>query len=187
MSRTTYASLFEAIGTTYGSGDGTSTFNLPDLRGRVVVAVGSNGHVATLGQNEGNADASRSPLHTHSVPAHSHGLGTLAVALAGNHNHSLPGRVDRQLATCTSQCLVNYPNIGPKLPRVDVHRASRLRGSRPCRGLSGSSPASFDGRPPVIRTGKTLAGICRSRRPPAGIPVRDVRGMDGSRWSVESR
>ena len=111
MSRTTYASLFEAIGTTYGSGDGTSTFNLPDLRGRVVVAVGSNGHVATLGQNEGNADASRSPLHTHSVPAHSHGLGTLAVALAGNHNHSLPGRVDRQLATCTSQCLVNYPNI----------------------------------------------------------------------------
>ena len=36
VSRTTYADLFSAISTTYGSGDGSSTFNLPDLRGRVV-------------------------------------------------------------------------------------------------------------------------------------------------------
>ena len=33
VSRTTYAALFSAIGTTYGSGDGSTTFNLPDLRG----------------------------------------------------------------------------------------------------------------------------------------------------------
>ena len=36
VSRSTYATLFSAISTTYGSGDGSSTFNLPDLRGRVV-------------------------------------------------------------------------------------------------------------------------------------------------------
>ena len=36
VSRTTYADLFTAISTTYGSGDGSTTFNLPDLRGRVV-------------------------------------------------------------------------------------------------------------------------------------------------------
>lgn len=36
ISRTTYASLFAVISTTYGVGDGSSTFNLPDLRGRVV-------------------------------------------------------------------------------------------------------------------------------------------------------
>lgn len=36
VSRTTYAALFTALGTTYGTGDGTTTFNLPDLRGRVV-------------------------------------------------------------------------------------------------------------------------------------------------------
>jgi microcystin-dependent protein len=35
ISRTTYASLFAAISTTYGTGDGSSTFNVPDLRGRV--------------------------------------------------------------------------------------------------------------------------------------------------------
>lgn len=36
VSRVTYAALFAAIGTTYGVGNGTTTFNLPDLRGRVV-------------------------------------------------------------------------------------------------------------------------------------------------------
>lgn len=36
VSRSTYAALFSAIGTTYGVGDGSSTFNVPDLRGRVV-------------------------------------------------------------------------------------------------------------------------------------------------------
>jgi microcystin-dependent protein len=36
VSRTTYATLFGAIGTTFGVGNGTTTFNLPDLRGRVV-------------------------------------------------------------------------------------------------------------------------------------------------------
>ncbi|MGQ0644396.1 MAG: phage tail protein [Elusimicrobiota bacterium] len=37
VSRTTYASLFGAIGTIYGAGDGSTTFNVPDLRGRVAV------------------------------------------------------------------------------------------------------------------------------------------------------
>lgn len=36
VSRTTYATLFSLFGTTYGSGDGSTTFNVPDLRGRVV-------------------------------------------------------------------------------------------------------------------------------------------------------
>jgi len=36
ISRSTYSSLFTAIGTTYGSGDGSSTFNVPDLRGRAI-------------------------------------------------------------------------------------------------------------------------------------------------------
>ena len=35
ISRTTYAALFSLFGTTYGSGDGSTTFNVPDLRGRV--------------------------------------------------------------------------------------------------------------------------------------------------------
>lgn len=42
VSRTTYAALFGVINTTYGPGDGSTTFNLPDLRGRVVAGVDYN-------------------------------------------------------------------------------------------------------------------------------------------------
>jgi microcystin-dependent protein len=41
VSRTTYANLFTAISTTYGPGDGSTTFNVPDMRGRVPVGVGT--------------------------------------------------------------------------------------------------------------------------------------------------
>lgn len=43
VSRTTYATLYAAIGDTWGAGNGSTTFNLPDLRGRTVVGVDSNG------------------------------------------------------------------------------------------------------------------------------------------------
>ena len=36
ISRSTYSTLFGLLATTYGSGDGSSTFNIPDLRGRVI-------------------------------------------------------------------------------------------------------------------------------------------------------
>lgn len=49
ISRTTYASLFAILSTTYGAGDGATTFNLPDIRGRVVAAL----------DNMGGAPASR--------------------------------------------------------------------------------------------------------------------------------
>jgi len=45
VSRTTYSALFAMVGTTFGAGDGTTTFNLPDLRGRVVAGKGDMGGV----------------------------------------------------------------------------------------------------------------------------------------------
>lgn len=46
ISRTTYSTLFSAMGTTYGTGDGTTTFNLPDKRGRASAAVDNMGGIA---------------------------------------------------------------------------------------------------------------------------------------------
>lgn len=46
VSRTTYSGLFAAIGTTYGSGDGSTTFNLPDCRGRMIGGKDNMGGVA---------------------------------------------------------------------------------------------------------------------------------------------
>lgn len=50
VSRTTYAALFAAIGTTFGAGDGLTTFNLPDFRGRSPLGVGQ-GNIAEGGTN----------------------------------------------------------------------------------------------------------------------------------------
>jgi len=48
VSRTTYAGLFALIGTTYGAGDGSTTFNVPDLRGSVVVGAGQRVRIMTF-------------------------------------------------------------------------------------------------------------------------------------------
>ena len=49
LSRTTYSDLFTAMGTAYGAGDGSTTFNLPDLRGRLPLGKASSGTGSTLG------------------------------------------------------------------------------------------------------------------------------------------
>ena len=56
VSRSTYASLFAAIGTAYGTGDGSSTFDLPDLRDRFPLGKGTNN--STLGTETGSVSAS---------------------------------------------------------------------------------------------------------------------------------
>ena len=56
VSRTTYADLFAVIGTTYGSGDGSTTFNIPDIRKRVPVGYDSSDtSFDTIGKTGGEA------------------------------------------------------------------------------------------------------------------------------------
>lgn len=54
ISRSAYAKLFEVLGTTYGAGDGTNTFNLPDFRGRFLRGVGGNSAAIGVAQGDGN-------------------------------------------------------------------------------------------------------------------------------------
>lgn len=61
VSRTTYATLFAAVGTTYGAGDGSTTFNVPDYRGRFVLGVATAGTGSALAATGGAID------HTHDV------------------------------------------------------------------------------------------------------------------------
>lgn len=62
VSRTTFAALFAVIGTTYGSGDGSTTFNLPDFTQRFPLGKATSGTGANLGDNGGAID------HTHGSP-----------------------------------------------------------------------------------------------------------------------
>jgi len=82
VSRTTYAALFAVLSTTYGSGDGSTTFNVPDLRGRAVAGQddmgGSSANRLTSpinGDTLGAAGGSEShTLTTAQLPAHGHNL-----------------------------------------------------------------------------------------------------------------
>ena len=69
VSRETYNELFNVINTNYGQGDGTTTFNLPDLSGKVVIGV-SNTHAlgSTGGEETHVLTIAEIPSHTHSVP-----------------------------------------------------------------------------------------------------------------------
>jgi len=73
VSRTDYADLFAAIGTTYGSGDGSTTFNVPDLSGRVVLGVSQSHALGTTGGEATHVLTEQElPAHSHTVPAHGH-------------------------------------------------------------------------------------------------------------------
>lgn len=94
VSRTTYADLLAVIGTTYGAGDGTTTFNLPDLRGRIIAGLDLMGGVAAARLNTttmtsngigGTGGAQTHTLTSAQMPAHTHSGGTDG---AGSHSHS---------------------------------------------------------------------------------------------------
>ena len=74
VSRTTYAALFAITGTTYGAGDGTTTFNLPDLRGEFIRGWADDRAVDT-GRAFGSAQAAETNLlsHTHSSTVTAYG------------------------------------------------------------------------------------------------------------------
>lgn len=88
VSRTLYANLFAVIGTKYGTGDGSTTFNLPDLMNRFV----RYGTVSQVGDKV--ADSLRSHTHNITQTAHTHGLSdpghvhTASTAGAGSHSHT---------------------------------------------------------------------------------------------------
>jgi microcystin-dependent protein len=106
--RTEYAALFTAIGTTYGTGDGSTTFNVPDLRGRVVAGQDDMGGTSAnrLTNQTGGVDgdtlgatggAETHTLTTAQMPAHTHtyvssaAAGSATVGAGGNFGSANTG------------------------------------------------------------------------------------------------
>lgn len=83
LSRTTYASLFAAIGTTYGAGDGTTTFAVPDLRGEFMRGW-DDARGVDAGRVRGSWQDGQNLSHTHSGTTDS----------AGTHTHTSGVRVE---------------------------------------------------------------------------------------------
>jgi Phage Tail Collar Domain len=92
VARESFAALYASLGAAsspYGQGNGSTTFNLPDYRGRTLVGRGTHASVDALGDNEGAGLGNRTPKHRHGTDVqgyHAHGGGTTG---AGAHNHGL--------------------------------------------------------------------------------------------------
>ncbi|WCB95493.1 tail protein [Baekduia alba] len=117
VSRSTYSSLFAAIGTAFGAGDGATTFNLPDLRGRVPMGAGTaaGAHGATahavgvvLGEETHRITSAESGVNGNGTtgddaPDHVHGLGGTALRDSGTfQNWQLPAGAGREIEQFSS-------------------------------------------------------------------------------------
>jgi len=115
VSRTTYSALFSAIGTAWGAGDGSTTFNIPDLRGRVLAGLDSMGGTSanrlssvissmTIGavggdqnlQSHGHSLSVYDSGHTHSAydTGHYHGVDSYAYNSTNPYHGAVTANVD---------------------------------------------------------------------------------------------
>ena len=83
VSRTDYSALFTALSTTYGSGDGSTTFNIPDMRGRAIAGVDNMGGTAASRLTSTVLTASNTLGATGGTQTH-----TLTTAELASHNHT---------------------------------------------------------------------------------------------------
>lgn len=108
ISRTTYATLFAMVSTTFGAGDGTTTFNIPDLRDRAIFGLGNMGgsdagritvaggnfdgtvYGATGGAENRTLTVPQIPAHTHVDSGHQHTIHGTRYSLTGGSGITVP-------------------------------------------------------------------------------------------------
>ena len=103
ISRTTYAGLFNLIGTTYGVGNGTTTFNSPDMRGYFARGW-DHGRGVDPGRTLGSTQASANLSHNHSfvgdaLPPHAHTFDVHGTVAAGSTAYNAGGAVSGTAGT----------------------------------------------------------------------------------------
>lgn len=113
ISRTVYAKLFGVIATVFGVGDGSTTFNVPDFRGRIPLGKDNmggtsanrvtNAQADTIGGAAGDetlaAHMHTGPSHTHTGPAHTH---TIPKSATVGTFTNVAGGVDPSTSSATS-------------------------------------------------------------------------------------
>ena len=122
VSRTTYAALFAIIGTNYGTGNGSSTFNLPDLRGEFIRGF-DNGRGADSGRSIASSQSASNASHNHSI------------SLSGTtSNKSLTGSVTRIAETMAA--FGTASGVFSKTSNINTPTTPNATDSSPAGGFS---------------------------------------------------
>lgn len=164
VSRSTYAGLFTAIGTSHGGGDGASTFNLPDLRGRFMrgadLGVGRDpdrtGRIAANpGGNIGDTVGTLEAFAT--APA----VNAFGIATAGAHTHTIVGVGDH----AHEQNVTANFGTGGRGNRVDFNADGAGANQYPQGAATGGAGAHTHSEMPAGDHTHTITGGDRETRP----------------------
>lgn len=150
VSRTTYAALFAVIGTTYGAGDGSTTFNVPDANGRVIAGKDNmggtdkgrlsaffGGVARTLG---GILGAASHILTIAQMPGHTHSVTGTALS-SGAHDHRLTtGAGGGGTTTAVSRDATSSQTGGNTAVQVDGAHTHAVSGTALSAGGSDAHP-----------------------------------------------
>lgn len=160
VSRTTYAALFAVISTTYGVGDGSTTFTLPNLKGKVPVGRDSaDASFDTMGELGGakthTLTSTEMPSHTHTQDSHNH--------TQNSHNHTQ----DAHGHTVDAHSHLNYYMTGDAGAHSHTYKStSVLRGTGSTAtitvvagGTDTSSTAAAHAHSSIAYTGDTSPGV----------------------------
>lgn len=144
VSRTTYAQLFAVWGTTFGVGDGSTTFNVPNVQGRFLLGKAAAGTGSTLGGTGGAIDHTHGAgsfaggAHSHIVGDHSHGAGTLA-GPSHAHGISLDTGYEKDVSSVTEMAAGSNNNMADH--RHDVTGSTAAAGTGAVTGTTAGSGA----------------------------------------------
>lgn len=159
VSRSLYSTLFSVLGTTYGSGDNATTFNLPDFRGVYLagmpISTGSFNNLVGNVNNTVTLSTSNLPEHTHSI---NHGHAQVTTNKGGEHVHS-SGSTSSQLA------------IAPDSPQSATYVAPR--DNTGWNGTNANPPGFADGYAIDLGFSVSSANV-------AGLPIAKTKNTSKS-------
>lgn len=148
VSRTVYPELFAELGVTYGAGDGSTTFNLPDSRGRTLVDDGTGTDLTArargdkVGAETHALGVAELPSHTHTTPNHSHSY---------SHTHTW-GQRTTDAGTTTTGTGVPPHNNAPTGGAIETanQSATTTGNAAPTTNATGSGNAHNNMQPSLV-------------------------------------
>lgn len=179
VSRSTYSDLFAVIGETYGVGDGSTTFNIPDLRARMPIGFNDDGDLgsgdsirtnkalaSTGGESVHTLTEAQLPLHSHSQTIHSHQLNNHTHSL-NSHTHTMKNHTHAVNAHSHSQTTDTYYSSIRYKEKTNTTTNNR-EAYVPDSGPNGTP--SYDGSTNDYTNGRLVANATGTTAPGTGGP-----------------